>query len=466
MALLGGALLAGLIGCETVDVEPAPPEPEVRLEEPEPVIDPVVEPPRGSLIVRIHPDSVAEMPDGAIATVTLAGEHATHSSKLPAGERLVRFDEVKTGRYDLIATVSSGGVEIGSFSYFVHVTQTIADVTIQIDYLRAALVVEADVQTLLDRRYVGTAAIAANACQDGPPSGAILSDLHMRTDGKALTLTIANFQQETLRLSGRIAAATTPAVATGTFESSDGTSGDWRLTHLTAPTPAALVALIDFHDRTRSCGSTLEYSGLEEGGTALTGAGSDKPLATVELLGHGQTRTATLRQGESNVRFDGLLVGTYDIFVGVRRGARTIDSRRESVVLTEAGARVETTFETDWLLPPAIRLTAAANAAPLRHAFKGKSVIAHGPPECTGSIPLVDTTTLTVTGQGTDLAMEFDSFYGNVLELDGVVAGAKEGQLCGFRHLPVVGRQDRHLDARPRRAPNAAFSRNAGADPQ
>ena len=435
-ALLGGALLASLLGCETVEVEPPPPEPEVREEQPAPapVAVPVVEA-NGSLVVRLHPDSIAAMPEGAITTVTLAGERASRSTELPMGERLVRFDELETGRYDLIATVNSGGFEIGSYAYFVNATQAISDVTIRLDYVRTALEVQANVQTRLDRRYVGTAAVAANACPDGYAEGSVLSDLHIASDGETLTLTIEKFQQETLRLSGRLShggsggneGTESPAVAAGTFESSGGASGNWRLSQLTAPAPTAIAALIEFDDQTQSCQSTFDYSGLEEDGTALTATGSGEPLAAVEVVGHGQTRVATLREGESVVRFDGLLLGAYDIFVGVHRAEKMIDSRRESVVLTEAGGRVETTFETEWVLPPASRLAAAADRAPLLHTFTGKSVTAQGPPECTGSIPLVDTTTLTVADRDASLAMTFDSFYGNVLELDGTVGDTQPG---------------------------------------
>ena len=428
VAVLACALLVGVTGCETVEVmEPPPPEPEVIEKDVETIIAPVdVEPPTGAMIVRTHAQSDTEMPEGATAKVTLRGAGGSHSAELPKGERLARFDALESGRYDLLVTVNSGGVEIGSYSYFVQVTETLGDVTIRIDYARADLVVEAGVETSLDRRYVGTASIDSDACPGVGPSGTFRSDLHMATDGGGLELTIVNFQRETLRLSGRIASGPAPSVAGGTFESSDGMSGNWQLTHLTAPTPAAVAAMFEFDNRTQSCRATLEYAGLVETGMAPAPLGSNEPLATVEVVGHGQTRTVSLSRDESVARFDGLLVGPYDIFVGVGHGDRMIDSHRESVMLTGAGARVETTFETEWALEPAGRLAAGANDEPLRHTFDGKSVVASGSPECMGSIPLVDTTKLTMAASGKALEITFDSFYGKVLELNGL-AGEAQG---------------------------------------
>lgn len=420
-ALLVVALLGGVTGCETVEVvEPPAAEPEVEEIEAAP-IEPAAAPRYGGMIVRIHARSDAEMPDGAIATVTLRGADR-HAVELAKGERLARFEGLEVGRYDLGVMVDSGGEEIGSFSYFVHVTEEVGDVTVLIDYARAPLIVEADVETSLDRRYLGTASIGAGTCPDTQESGTVRSDLHLVTDGDSLELTIENFQRETLRLAGRIAPEATARFAAGSFDSSDGVSGGWQLTDLTAPTPASVIAELAFDDAARSCQRTLEYAGLMEGGTGSRARRSNESVATVEVVGHGQTQSLTLGRGESVARFDALLVGTYDVFVGVRRGDRMVDSRRESVRVTEEGARVETTFQMDWALPPASPLAAGPDYEPLRHTFEGKSVVASGLPACTGSIPLVDTTKLTVTPNGRSLALTFDSFYGKVLELDGVAA--------------------------------------------
>lgn len=425
------ALLVAVAGCETVDVvEPPPPVVEVEEapDEATAVIEPVVaEPPGGGLIVRLHAQSDAEMPEGATAVVTIQSAEDSHSAELVKGERLVRFDALQSGRYDLSVTVNSGGFEVGSYDYFVDVADALGDVTARIDYVRAGLVVESNIETSLERSYLGTASIGAGACADFGTSGAVRSELRLTTDGDRMELTIENFQRDTLRLSGRVDPGATPLSAAGAFRSSGGQSGDWEMTHLTAPTPGAILAVIEFDDRTRSCQSTLEYAGLVEGRAASGTLGLNEVGVTVELAGHGRTQTVTLGRGESVARFDGLLVGPYDIFVEVRQGDRVVDMRQESVEITAEGARVETSFAIEWAVADASPLMPREDYERLGHEFVGKSVVARGEPVCVGSIPLVDTTGLAAVTPGDGaLQMTFDSFYGRVLELTGTVVEGRE----------------------------------------
>jgi len=424
---LACALLLAVAGCESVEVvEPPPPVTEVAElpEEAPPTIEPVVvEPPSGEQIVRLHAQTDAEMPEGATATVTLRSGDDIHSAELVKGERLVQFDALESGRYDLSVAVDSDGLEIGSYAYFVDVTDTLGDVTVQVDYLRADLVVESSIETSLERSYLGTASIDAGACADAATDGPVRSEMHVATDGSRMELTIENFQSDTLRLAGRIDPGATPLSAAGVFESSDARSGDWELTHLSAPTPGAVLAVIGFDDRTRSCRSTLEYAGLVEGGAASGTLGLNEVAVTVEAVGQGRTRTVTLGRDESVARFNGLLVGRYDIVVEVHQGNRIVDTRRESVELGAEGARVGTSFGIEWALADASPPMPREDFPRLGHAFVGKSVVARGSPECVGSIPLVDTTELTaVTSDGGAVQLTFDSFYGRVLELAGDVA--------------------------------------------
>ena len=431
ISLLACASLVAVAGCESVEVVEAPP-PEVEVtevpDEAPAVVEPVeVEPPSGELIVRLHAQTDAQMPEGATATVTIRSADDIRSDELLKGERLARFDALESGRYDLSVAVNSAGLEIGRYDYFVDVTDSLGDVTVQVDYLLGDLVVESDIETSLERSYLGTASIDSGACTDAETSGAVRSELHLATDGGRMDLTIENFQRDTLELSGRIDPGTTPLSAEGMFESSDGQSGDWELTHLSAPTPRAILAVIEFDDRTRSCQSTLEFAGLVEGGAASGTLGLNEVGVRVEAVGHGRTRTVTLGRDESVARFDGLLVGQYDILVEVRHGNRIVDTRRETVEITAEGARVGTSFGLEWALADASPLMPRENHQRLGHAFVGKSVVASGAPECIGSIPLVDTTELTAaTTGGGALEMTFDSFYGRVLELTGNVAGEQD----------------------------------------
>lgn len=418
-AFLGGLLLVGVSGCETVEVAEEPPE-VIQPIDPEPATPPPEpEPETGGILVRLHAKSDAEMPDGATATVTLERQGATHSVTMSKGERLAQFDAVEQGRYDLRVAVRSDGVEIGDFSYFVNVGDVMGDVTVQIDYLRADLVVEATVERSLERRYIGTATTPANDCPGSQPSQTVPSDLRLTTDGDELQLTIANFQQETLQLSGRFLPEAPPLAATGTFTSSSGQSGGWELLQLAAPTRATIAAALMFSDQQRSCRWSLEYAGLREDANDFKALASNEADAMVEVTGHGQTLTQTLGRREPNARFDGLLVGPYQVLVGLRDRGQTVNRRRESVMLTPEGARVESTFATEWTLPPSKPLADGEGHALLGHAFQGKSVVTAGTPECAGSIPLVDTAKLTISAGSNPLEMTFDNFYGKVLALNG-----------------------------------------------
>ena len=220
-AVLAAGLLVGITACETPAPEappPAPPpEPPVEAPEPEPV---VVEPPKGAMVVRLHAASDADMPEGAVATVTLEGSASRHSAELRKGQRLVRLDGLETGRYDLRVAVDSRGVEIGAFSYFVDVApQAVGDVTVQVDYLRADLVVEAVVESSSERRYTGMAVGTGGTCPGAAPNDKVPADIQLATDGERFEVTLEKFQQETLRLSGQAAGGTGPDLAEATCES-------------------------------------------------------------------------------------------------------------------------------------------------------------------------------------------------------------------------------------------------------
>lgn len=404
------------------------PEPEVVEEAaPVPEVEPVVvETPTGALIVRLHAQSDAEMPKGAVAVVTVDNGEEERAVEISKGERLVRFDGLEYGRYDFSVGVRSGGVEIGSFSYFVDVAKELSDITARVAYARADLEVVADVETAMERRYVGNAGVVADACPDAVPSGTVPSDLDIATDGGDLQLVLANFQRETLRLSGRISPSPAASVATGSFESSTGISGSFQITALSAPTPLALAAGIEFENSGSACRWTLDFAGLAEVSAAPGASDWNEPLARIEVVGHGQTRETTLGRGESVARFDGLLVGPYDLYVGVHDGDRLIDGKSESVVVTEAGASVRTTFQVNWAPPAGARMAAATDYGALSHTFDGKSLVVNGAPECTGSIPLVDSTQVAIVAQRRALKMTFDHFFGKVLELNGV-AGDQTG---------------------------------------
>ena len=424
-------------------------------------------PPSGGLLVRIHAESLAAMPDGAIATVTLRRPGAQHTAEAPKGRRLTEFHRLEPGRYDLLVAVHSRGVEIGSFKYFVTVGDSVGDVTVRIDYQRADLTVEATVETASERRYVGTATVVSDTCP-GPAAHGLpaATDLVLVTDGDDVELTLADFTQTTTRLSGRVVPTGGPHFAAGTFEASDGRAGDWRLLHLSAPARGALAAVLSLDDGTRACETRLEYAGLLEDGHAEAALGAHVAGPTVELVGHGESRSVTLDRSESTAHFEDLLVGPYEVFVGLHQGGEgTLDSRSESVVLGPEGARVATTFEREWAPAATPPLALSADYAPLAGAYHGKSVVTSGAPACIGSIPLADTTELSLEADGRALGLTFDSFYGRVLELAGV-AGAAGAPFAASGTYALRRRQGGLLAHRALRDTDRAGACPAGGVPQ
>ena len=417
-------LLAVLAGCETVEVVEAPPP--APVEAPEPVEEPVAEPevPTGEMIVRIHADSASDMPDGATGTVRLVAEGIDRASEVSKDAPLARFDALRDGRYELSVSVNSGGVEIGTFSYPIRVADSLRDVTAPINFLRGDLVVETVVKSVLDREYDGMAIIAPDGCLGADLAGAVRSDLSIAAEGDDVELTVANFQGETLRLSGRIASDSTPFSAAGTYASSDATAGTWKITYLASPTPRSVGARIEFDNQTRACRATLEFAGLADRPVGAAALGSNRAAATVEVVGHGQARTVELGPADTVARFDELLIGPYEVFIDVRRDEQTVDTYTESVVLGADGARLATAFEVDRTLARAAPLASQGEYSLANRTYEGKSVVSRGSPECTGSIALVDTARLDVTASGGTIDLTFDNFYGKVLELTGAVADA------------------------------------------
>ena len=390
-------------------------EAEVVEVEPTPVLS--------SAIVRLHISSDEAMPAGAVAVVTLEGESGTFEREMPKGARLVRFDDLEVGRYDLRVAVNSAGVEIGTYAYFINLQETTGDVTVNVDYQRADLVVEAAIKTSMQRRYTGRANFDQAGClrpdtEPGAEDAARL-ELALIADGEALNLNFSGAQGDTLTLSGQFDPDSSPLTARGTFESSYGVAGPWVLTHLSEPAPNAAAILVELENPAGSCQTTLEFAGLLENPPSLgVVKGSRDALATVEVLGHGQAQTVTLERDEPLARFEGMIIGPYDVLVEWGDGAGTVATHRESVVLGAEGARVGTTIEAEWPMPSAAPL-ATYGPLQLAQTSVGKSLVTAGAPECIGSIPLADSTTLTVTAEDEALALQFDNFYGRVLELSG-----------------------------------------------
>jgi len=128
------------------------------------------------------------------------------------------------------------------------------------------------------------------------------------------------------------------------------------------------------------------------------------------------------------------LIGNYDLFINVQGDGRTAASDQRSITLGEERGTVSVDFDFEWALKEAEPLAAGASLAAISHSFTGKSIVSSGSPDCIGSIPLVDSSTLTFSAEGEsaegeNVQLVFDNFYGKVLRLSGTAAEGPDGAL-------------------------------------
>ncbi len=404
---MGGS--APVVDSEDTELEPvviAPPPPP--------------EPPKGAMIVRIPAASRADIPAGAIGTIELAGELGVFSAEANQETRLVAFEEVPLGTYDLNVTFVSEGVEIGGYSYPIQVVNDAGDITAPVSILRGNLVVEAVVRSTLNRTYTGVASMTPGACIGAGAMDAVRSELAIVVNQSEMELAIANFGGQELQLSGNIVDGSEPIAAAGEFRSSDGSTGGWNLVDLRAPTPRSISARVEFDNETSGCRSTLEFAGLVDPPTSMATRGSNLATATVAAIGHGQRWTETLMGSDMTVQFDELLIGPYEIQINVDRGGQMSDTFRDSVVLDVDGSTVTTEFNYDLALGAVEQAPAAVDRGLLNQVFQGGSIVLNGAHDCIGSVALIDTTSLTASAADDgSLEWTFDNFYGQVLELAG-----------------------------------------------
>ncbi len=422
-------LCLSLTACETVEVVELPPEPE-----PEPVVvsePPVVEPPpppEGAIIVRIPAGSRAELPAGAIGVIELTGEEAVRSLDANNETSSVTFEGLPVGTYDLSVTFDSGGVQVGSYSFPIEVDEGLGDITAPLNFLRGELVVQSVVRPALDRTYTGMATATPGDCIGVDASSPLRSDLNVIVREGRVELSMAMFEGGELQFTGRVDSLAEPFTAAGAFESSDGSTGNWEIAQLQAPTPRALAARIELDNPSGSCRSTLEFTGLVDPPAAVATRGSNRTMVVVSVTGQGSTRSETLQASETEVSFNDLLVGPYDISVEVMRGAQSFDTYNDSVDLDVDGATLTTQFDLDLALAEAEPMSSQADYGHISGAFEGKSVVLQDLHECVGSIALVDSTSLTATAGGAEagetIQLTFDNFFGEVLELTGTVDGS------------------------------------------
>ncbi|MCY4039845.1 MAG: hypothetical protein OXF72_01135 [Gammaproteobacteria bacterium] len=409
-----------LAGCETAPPpEPPPPQPVITEVDVPDIERRVFEPPTGSLLVRIPSRSRSRLPDEARGTVSLQREGFEKTQDVDADASQALFEDIITGRYELTITYMSNGQEVGSYAYPVDIGTSLLDITAPLRFLRGQITVATALTRTFDQEYQGMARIAPAGCISVRQDGAHRAEMDIDIVGDAFEMTLTLIPGEKFNLSGQRIADAQSLRATGRYQSSDGDMGNWTLTELSAASTKSIWLDFEIASERNDCQASIAFTGLVDGeGGAVIGGRLD-PQVTVDLVSEGQSFSKPLAGGQSEVVFDDLLIGSYDIFVDVTNDGQLDGAYRDSVVLGDESLRVDAELNFEQPIMGVQAMAAAAGYDALTGQYGGKSMVSEGRPKCTGSIALVDSTKLDWQVQGMEMTLAFDNFYGSVLNLSG-----------------------------------------------
>jgi len=420
-------------GCETAPApEPPPPQPVVTEVNVPDIEQRVYEPPTGSLLVRIPSRSRMRLPEDALGTVSLRREGFEMTQEADANTSQVLFEDIVTDRYELTITYLNDGREVGSYAYPVDIGTSLLDITAPLRFLRGQITVATKLTRSFDQEYQGMARVASAGCISAGQKSANRAEMDMDIAGDAFDMTLTLIPGEKFNLSGERIANDQSLQAAGRYHSSDGDAGSWTLTEISAPSAKSIWANFEIASERNDCQAEIAFTGLVAGeGAAVVGEGLD-PKVTVDLVSEGQSFSKPLAEGQSEVVFDDLLIGSYDIVVDVTDDGQLDGAYRDSVVLGDESLRVEAELAFEQPIMGVQTMSAAGGYDSLAGRYEGKSMVSEGRPKCTGSIALVDSTILDLQAQGTEMTLAFDNFYGSVLKLSGrAVPDSEEFQALG-----------------------------------
>ncbi len=393
----------------------------------------VYEPPTGSLLVRIPSRSRMRLPEDALGTVALRREGFETMQEVDANTSQVLFEDIVTDRYELTITYLNDGREVGSYAYPVDIGTSLLDITAPLRFLRGQITVATKLSRSFDQEYQGMARIAPAGCISTGQKSANRAEMDVDIAGDAFDMTLTLIPGEKFNLSGERIANDQSLQAAGRYRSSDGDAGSWTLQEISAPSAKSIWINFEIASERNDCQAEIAFTGLVAGeGAAVVGERLD-PKVTVDLVSEGQSFSKPLASGQSEVVFDDLLIGSYDILVDVTDNGQLDGAYRDSVVLGDESLRVEAELAFEQPIMGVQTMSADAGGYDsLAGRYEGKSMVSEGGPKCTGSIALVDSTVLDLQLRGTEMTLAFDNFYGSVLNLSGqAVPDTEEFQALG-----------------------------------
>jgi len=426
-------LLAFLVaGCESAPApEPSPAQPVVEEVEVPDIAPRVVEPPKGSLLVRIPSRSRARLPEDALGTVSLQRDEMRTTQNVDATASQVSFENIVAGRYELTIVYVSNGQEVGSYAYPVQVGTSLLDITAPLRFLRGTITITPALTFTFDQEYQGMARVSPAGCISSEQHSTHRSEMNIDIVGDAIDITLAIIPGEEFNVSGQRTAGSQSLQAAGRYQSSDGSTGSWTLSEIGAPSPRSIWLHLEMRNERNDCQGKLSFTGLADGGEDAVVGGGLEPQVTVDLVSQGRSYSKPLAEGQSEVVFDDLLIGSYDIFVDITNNGHLDGAYRDSVVLADESLRVDAELEFKQPIM-GVQAMAAEGYDSLAGQYEGKSMVSEGRPDCVGSIALADSTKLDLQVRGMEVMLTFDNFYGSVLNLSGqAILEAEEFQAFG-----------------------------------
>jgi len=216
------------------------------------------------LSLLVSPAAAAEIPNGAVATVKVQGNDVDRTVTLTDVDVAAEFSDLLLGTYTVTVSVTNNGVEIGTFSETVLLSEGGESIDASIVFNRASLSVEPFVSSnyaAINHEYEGRSTVSSECLGDAPFS-TDATTATVEAEGANITITFDNFYGETLQLSGVIDDSTGSFLASGTFQSSDFKQGNWNITYLSKQTERSITIAASFENATDTCNADYEFVGI------------------------------------------------------------------------------------------------------------------------------------------------------------------------------------------------------------
>lgn len=209
----------------------------------------------------------AEIPTGSTATVNVKGQGVNLTKNIDDTAQAVDFAGLLLGDYTVTVIVTHNGTEIGTYKDNVTLTSSGLSVEANITFNRASLVVEPVVKSdysSLNYTYEGIWNVGANRTCIDPKFDISSANTIVNLSGDDISLTINAFFGPNIILTGKIDDTSGRLTASGTYESSDFTSGTWVVANISKPSANSIFFKADLVNQTDdNCSIAIEYVGFK-----------------------------------------------------------------------------------------------------------------------------------------------------------------------------------------------------------